>query len=46
MIRFKPLAEGRWDARVKFYSEELGEFWYQLALECSGVPVEEVSLEA
>lgn len=46
VVRFRPLAQGKWDARVKFYSEALGEFWYELGLECTSVPVEEVALEA
>ncbi|CAL6041398.1 Conserved_hypothetical protein [Hexamita inflata] len=45
-FQFKPLATGSWSGKIKFFSQIIGEYWYQLTLSCDEVKAESIQLEA
>lgn len=40
------MALGSWSGKIKFYTPDLGEFWYNVILSCDELKSEFIQLEA
>lgn len=45
-LYFKPMAMGSWAGKIKFYTPDLGEYWYNVSFSCDELKSEMFQLEA